>query len=87
MACEDVRMRLLWLSITINTYIYLITDIWYLIKAGTLVFLKSETKTDRRPAVKITLQYKLSSAFCGKVKIARKKFQRLKREVFRFAVF
>ena len=41
------------------------------------MFLKSETKTDRKPAVKITLQYKLSSAFCEKGKIARKKFLRL----------
>ena len=37
------------------------------------MFLKSETKTDRKPAVKITLQYKLSSAFCEKEKIAGKK--------------
>ena len=44
------------------------------------MFLKSETKTDRKPAVKITLQYKLSSTFCRKGKIACKKFSRLKRE-------
>ena len=30
------------------------------------MFLKSETKTDRKPAVKITLQYKLSNALCEK---------------------
>ena len=42
------------------------------------MFLKNETKTDRKPAVKITLQYKLSSAFCEKGKIAGKKFQPLK---------
>ena len=36
------------------------------------MFLKSKTKTDRKPAVKITLQYKLSSAFCEMGKIARK---------------
>ena len=35
--------------------------------------LKGETKTDRKPAVKITLQYKLSSAFYEKEKITRKK--------------
>ena len=46
------------------------------------MFLKSETKTDRKPAVKITLQYKLSSAFCEKGKIARKKFQLLKERSF-----
>ena len=46
------------------------------------MFLKSETKTDRKPAVKITLQYRRSSAFCEKGKIARKNFQRLKREIF-----
>ena len=56
-------------------------------RAETRVFLKSETKTDRKPAVKITLQYKRSSAFCEKGKIARKKFQWLKREIFRFAIF
>ena len=37
------------------------------------MFLKSETKTDRKPAVKMTLQYKRSSAFCEKGKIALKK--------------
>ena len=46
------------------------------------MFLKSETKTDRKPAVKITLQYKGSSAFCEKGKIAGKKFQRLKDRSF-----
>ena len=56
-------------------------------RAETRVFLKSETKTDRKPAVKITLQYKLSSAFCEKGKIAGKKCLELKREIFRFAVF
>ena len=50
------------------------------------MFLKSETKTDRKPAVKITLQYKRSSAFCEKGKSARKTFQRLKREIFPFAI-
>ena len=49
------------------------------------MFLKSETKTDRKPAVKITLQYKRSSAFCEKGKSARKTFQLLKREIFPFA--
>ena len=44
-------------------------------RAGTRVFLKSETKTDRKPAVKITLQYKRSGAFCEKGKIARKKLR------------
>ena len=44
--------------------------------------LKSETKTHRKPAVKITLQYKLSSAFCEKGKIARKKFLQLKERSF-----
>ena len=53
-------------------------------RAGTRVFLKSETKTDRKPAVKITLQYKRSITFCEKGKIAPKKFQPLKREIFRF---
>ena len=38
-------------------------------RGETRVFLKSETKTDRKLAVKITLQYKLSSAFCEKAKI------------------
>ena len=56
-------------------------------RTETHVFLKSETKTDRKPAVKITLQYKLSSAFCEKWKIACKKFEQLKREIFRFAIF
>ena len=51
------------------------------------MLLKSETKNDRKPAVKITLQYKLSSAFCEKEKIARKNCLELKREIFRFAVF
>ena len=65
------------------------------------MFLKSETKTDRKLAVKITLQHKLpsafcekgkiarklSSAFCEKGKIARKKFLGLERDIFRFAVF
>ena len=46
------------------------------------MFLKSEIKTDRKPAVKITLQYKRSSAFCEKGKIARKKFQRFKERSF-----
>ena len=66
---------------------------WYLVKAGsetrveTRVLRKSETKTDRKSAGKITLQYKLSSAFCEKGKIARKKFLQLKRELFRFPVY
>ena len=51
------------------------------------MFLKSETKTDLKPTVKITLQYKRSSAFCEKGKIARKKFQQLEREIFQFAFF
>ena len=51
------------------------------------MFLKSETKTDRKAAVKIKLRYKRSSAFCEKGKIARKEFQPLKREIFRFAIF
>ena len=51
------------------------------------MFLKSETKTDRKPAVKITLQYRCWSAFCEKGKIARKKCQGLKREIFPFAIF
>ena len=42
------------------------------------MFLKSETKTDRKPTVKITLQYKRSSAFCEKGKIARKKSSAIK---------
>ena len=42
-------------------------------------FLKSETKTDRKPAVKITLQYKLLSAFCQKGKIAHKKISVIKK--------
>ena len=46
------------------------------------MFLKSETKTDRKPAVKITLQYKRSIAFCEKGKIAPKKFQPLKERSF-----
>ena len=37
------------------------------------------TKTDRKPAVKITLQYKLSSAFCEKGEIAGKKMSGIKR--------
>ena len=45
------------------------------------MFLKSETKTDLKPTVKITLQYKRSSAFCEKGKIARKNFQQLEREI------
>ena len=45
------------------------------------MFLKNETKTERKPAVKITLQYKRSSAFCEKGKIAGKKFQRIKRDL------
>ena len=56
-------------------------------RAETRVFLKSETKTDRKPAVKITLHYKRWSAFCGKGKIARKNFQQLKKNIFRFAIF
>ena len=56
-------------------------------RAETRVFLKSETKTDRKPAVKITLQYKRSSAFYKKGKIARKKIQQLKKKIFRFAIF
>ena len=51
------------------------------------MFLMSETKTDLKPTVKITLQYKRSSAFCEKGKIARKKFQQLAREIFQFAIF
>ena len=42
------------------------------------MFLKSETKTDRKPAVKITLQCKLSSAFCEKGKTTRKKICAIK---------
>ena len=56
-------------------------------RAETRVFLKSETKTDWKPAVKITLQYKRSSAFCEKGKIDRKKIQQLNKEIFRFAIF
>ena len=56
-------------------------------RAETRVFLKSETKTDRKPAVKITLQYKRWSAFWEKGKIDRKKNQQLKRRLFRFAIF
>ena len=57
---------------------------WHLIKrpetrAEIRVFLKSETKTDRKPAVKITLQYKLSSAFCEKGKIACKKISAVRK--------
>ena len=51
------------------------------------MFLKSETKTDRKPAVKIMLQYKRSSAFCEKGKIARRKFQPLKERSFDFLSF
>ena len=58
-----------------------------LISENNCVFLKSKTKTDQKPAVKITPQYKLSSAFCEKVKIVRKKILRSKREIFRFPVF
>ena len=43
------------------------------------MFLKNETKTDRKPAVKLTLQYKRSSAFCEKGKIARKKISAIKK--------
>ena len=43
------------------------------------MFLKSKTKTDRKPAVKVTLQYKLSSAFYEKGKIARKTFFSIKK--------
>ena len=43
------------------------------------MFLKSETKADLKPAVKITLQYKLSNAFCEKENIAGKKFLQLKK--------
>ena len=50
-------------------------------------FLRARQKTDRKAAVKITLRYKRSSAFCEKGKIARKDFQRLKTEIFRFAIF
>ena len=50
-------------------------------RAETRVFLKSETKTDRKPAVKITLQYKRWSAFCEKGKIARKTLQQLNRDL------
>ena len=46
------------------------------------MFLKSETKTDRKPAVKMTLQYKRSSAFCEKGKIALKKMLELKTDIF-----
>ena len=56
-------------------------------RAETRVFLKSETKTDRKPAVKITLQYKSWSAFWENGKIDCKKIQQLKRELFRFAFF
>ena len=56
-------------------------------RAETRVFLKSETKTDRKAAVKITLRNKRSSAFCEKGKIAPKEFQWLKRQIFRFAIF
>ena len=45
------------------------------------MFLKIETKTDRKPAVKITLQYKLSSAFCEKEKIAGKKISGIRKEL------
>ena len=51
------------------------------------MFLKSETKTERKPAVKITLRYRRSSVFCEKGKIAGKEFQPLKREIFPFAIF
>ena len=43
------------------------------------MFLKSGTKTDRKPAVKITLKCKRSSAFCEKGKIARKKMSAIKK--------
>ena len=43
------------------------------------MFLKSETKTDRKAAVKITLRYKRSSAFCEKGNIARKKVSAIKK--------
>ena len=43
------------------------------------MFLKSETKTDRKAAVKITLRYKRSSAFCEKGKITRKKVSAIKK--------
>ena len=43
------------------------------------MFLKSETKSDRKPAVKIPLQYKLSSAFCEKGKIAGKKMSAIEK--------
>ena len=46
------------------------------------MFLKSKTKTDRKPAVKVTLQYKLSSAFYEKGKIARKTFFIIKKRSF-----
>ena len=46
------------------------------------MFLKNETKTDRKPAVKITLQHKLSSAFCEKGKIAGKKMSAVRKRDF-----
>ena len=43
------------------------------------MFLKNETKTDRKLAVKIMLQYKLSSVFCEKGKVAGKKISAIKK--------
>ena len=51
-------------------------------RAETRLFLKSETKTDRKAAVKITLRYKRSSAFCEKGKSARKEFRDEKERSF-----
>ena len=60
-------------------YIFHCLALLYYLKtrAETRVFLKSETKTDRKLVVKSTLQFKLSSAFCKKVKIAGKKMSKI----------
>ena len=50
-------------------------------RAETRLFLKSETKTDRKAAVKITLRYKRSSAFSKREKSLVKNFGIKKRDL------
>ena len=59
---------------------------WHLLRPFAWAF-KSNTKIDLKPAVKITLQYKRSSAFYEKGKIAWKTFLGSKRKIFWFPVF
>ena len=51
------------------------------------MFLKSETKTDLKPTVKITLQYKRSSAFCEREKSPVKSFSNKKKRSFNLLSF